>query len=186
MTVLVRVLRPLLALTLGVAAGAGMLQVLDEDEWHPDDAAIRNYEAGPGDRVLDAVAGLADDHVHVSVDGRPMLDEDGEAAVAAALAERDLPVHVVVWRFSREAGYDHSIEAAEQIVAELDEPSVVVLWQGPEDSHVEATAGWRVDWRDEDDESVEVEPEYLGDAEQRLLEWIEQLPDEPFREVGED
>src|SRR5690606_5833994 len=129
----------------GVAAGAVVLQVADgAGRDHPDDAAIRNYEAGPGDRVLDAVAGQADDHVHVSVDGRPMLDEEDEAAVAAAIAERDLPVHVVVWRFSRDAGYAHSIEAAEQIVTELDEPGVVVLWQGPEDSHAETTEGWEV------------------------------------------
>ncbi|WP_181312620.1 hypothetical protein [Nocardioides campestrisoli] len=176
------VLRLLLSLALGVAAGSGVLRLLHGEDL---DVSTRVGPVEPGDRVRDAVAGVADDRVHVSADGRAMLDEEGEAAVAAALAERDLPVHVVVWRHSMDAGYDHYIEAAEQIVAELDEPSLVVLWQGPEDSHAEATEGWTAVYRTDETGSVSPEPDYLGDARKRLLEWIEQLPDEPLRRLDD-
>jgi hypothetical protein len=171
-------MRTLLRVLLSLAAGTvAALAVLTSGDGEPLDLR----EAEPRDRVLEAMEGLRDDHVHVTADGRAMLDEEGEARVAAALAERDLPVHVVVWQDTWFAGYDHYIEAAEQIVAELDEPSLLVLWQGPDTSHAEESEGWKtVSYLDEERTYVEVEPEYLGDASKRLLEWIEQLPDEPL------
>ncbi|WP_110180786.1 hypothetical protein [Nocardioides solisilvae] len=177
----VTAVRAVLSLVVGVAVSMTVLELFDGRDERADVAGWADPRpAEPGDRVLEAVAGLADDRVHVTVDGRSMLDEEGEAAVAAAIAERDLPVHVVVWRFSRDAGYDHTIQAAEQIVAELDEPAHVVLWEGTEGGHGETTEGWTFTTSTGDGGWVEDEPEFLGDAEKRLLEWIEQVPDDPL------
>lgn len=132
-----------------------------------------------GDRVLEAVEGLADDQVHVAEDGREFLDEQAEAAVAAAIAERDLPVYVVAWRASWNAGYDHDIEAADQILEHLPEASVLVLWQGPEDGLTQTRAGYSVSSGEEFDR--ETRPDYVGDPERRLLEWMDQLPEDPVQ-----
>ncbi|WP_110180801.1 hypothetical protein [Nocardioides solisilvae] len=163
------------SVALGVAAAVvAVLPLRGEDD---------EAYGGAGDRVRAAVEGLRDDHVHVTEDGRAMLDEEGEAAVAAAIAERDLPVHVVVWAESRNAGYDHYVLAAEQMLHLLDEPSVLVLWQGPDTSVAVATPGYDVvdapPGADPFEEPVASEPEYLGEAALRLPEWIAQLPDEP-------
>jgi len=137
------------------------------------------------DRVADAVAGARDDHVHVTPDGRPMLSEADERALADAITGRDLPVHVIVWAPSRDAGYDHPIHAAEQLAWALTEesggPVAVVLWQGPEDGYVETTPGttWAIDY---DAQS----PEFLGEAGLRLTEWVDGLPDAGPDEVFRD
>jgi len=166
-------LRLVLALLLGAGAALGVLTWLE-------DADERAF-GGAGDRVLAAVEGLRDDRVHVSDDGRPLLDEQGEAAIAAAIAERDLPVYVVVWQESRAAGYDSPNQAAEQMLHLLDEPAVLVLWQGPDSSTTRTSPGHRVVFTGTDGTPVRAQPEYLGDAALRLPEWLAQLPDEPLQ-----
>ena len=161
-----RLLTLAVSLVLGVGAAA---------------AAVRHVESSgagghaPGDRVLDAVAGLRDDRVHVTPDGRGMLDEAGEASIAAALAERDLPVYVLVWEDSWFAGYDHYIEAAEQVLDLLEEPSVLVLWQGPDTSTTQVSERYMFRYDVEADE-----PDYRGEAALRIPEWLAELPDAPL------
>ncbi|WP_181311961.1 hypothetical protein [Nocardioides campestrisoli] len=132
---------------------------------------------GAGDRVLAAVEGLRDDSVHVDAASRTMLDEEGEQAIAEALAERDLPVYVLVWQDSWFAGYDHYLQAAEQVLAHLDEPAALVLWQGPDHSTTQVTEGYRL---------TEYEPDYLGDPALRIPEWFAQLPEEPLERLGDE
>lgn len=139
-----------------------------------------------GDRVMRAVEGLRDDQVHVTDDGRPMLDEKAERRIADLIAERDSPVHVLVWQDSWFAGYDHYLEAADQVLELLDEPALLVLWQGPDTSSTDVTAGWTVDNYSEEWAGAPAEPSYLGDAALRLPEWIEALPDEPLTRQTDD
>lgn len=137
-----------------------------------------------GDRVLAAVEGLEDDQVHVAEDGREFFDEEAEATIAAAIAERDVPVYVVAWRSSWNAGYDHDLEAADQILEHLPEASVLVMWQGPEDSLTQTRAGYRVTSGEDFDR--EPRPAYVGDPERRLLEWLDQLPEDPVQGARSD
>ncbi|WP_162794499.1 hypothetical protein [Nocardioides houyundeii] len=155
--------------------GAGAALVVDH---RLGSSADQEYAAG--DRVMAAVAALREDHVHVTEDGRAMLDEAGEAAIAATIAERDLPVHVLVWQNSWFAGYDHYIQAAEQVLHHLDEPAVLVLWQGPDDSTTRVSEGYSMREDATSWERPAGEPEYLGDAALRIPEWLDQLPDDPI------
>jgi hypothetical protein len=165
------VVHALIALALGTGAALGVGHHLDE-------SADREYAAG--DRVVAAVAALREDHVHVTDDGRTMLDAEGEAAIAATIAERDLPVYVLVWQQSWFAGYDHYVQAAEQVVHHLDAPAILVLWQGPDDSKTQVSEGYtmRSDGASWDSEADE--PSYLGDPGLRIPEWLDQLPADPL------
>ncbi|GGO76003.1 hypothetical protein [Nocardioides deserti] len=158
-----------------VVLGTGAALVVDA---RLDSSADREYAAG--DRVLAAVEGLRDDHVHVTDDGRGMLAEADERAIAELIAERDLPAYVLVWKNSWFAGYDHYVQSAEQVLHQLGEPALLVLWQGPENSTTQVTPGWTVDRWTEGGGDAEVEPTYLGDAALRIPEWLEQLPEDPL------
>lgn len=166
------------AAAVALALGGGAAYAVDH---RLDGSADREYAAG--DRVRAAVEGLREDHVHVTDDGRPMLAEPDERAIAELIEERDLPAYVLVWEDSWFAGYDHYVQAAEQVLHRLEEPAVLVLWQGPDQSTTQVTPGWTFDrWGDDWDEwdDVALEPTYLGDAARRLPEWLEQLPDDPL------
>ncbi|MEV7430645.1 MULTISPECIES: hypothetical protein [unclassified Nocardioides] len=177
MTALGRLACGVAALVLGAGAALVVDHRLDES---PDEAFAA------GDRVVAAAEGLRDDHVHVTADGRAMLDEAAEEEIADLVAERDLPVYVLVWRDSWFAGYDHYIQAAEQVLHRLDEPGVLVLWQGPEASTTQVSPGWTMDRYAEDWGEAEDEPSYLGDAALRIPEWLEQLPADPLvRQEGD-
>jgi hypothetical protein len=95
-------------------------------------------------------------------------------------------VHVLVWEDSWFAGYDHYLEAADQVLALLDEPALLVLWQGPDTSSTAVTAGWTLDRFGEEWTGGPDEPSYLGEAALRLPEWIEALPDEPLTRQPDD
>ena len=165
-----------------IVLGGGAALVVD----HRLDDRAEGQPAG-GDRVAAAAEGLLDDHVHVTDDGRAMLDEAAEREVADLIAARDLPVHVLVWQDSWFAGYDHYIQAAEQVLQRLDDPAVLVLWQGPEHSTTQVSPGWTMDVLAEDRGDVPDEPSYLGDAALRLPEWLQQLPADPLvRQEGDD
>ncbi|MBC9733612.1 hypothetical protein [Nocardioides marmotae] len=154
--------------------------------WAGDRAADTGAPAPAGERVLEAVEGLREDHVHVSDDARAMLGEEDEQRIADLIAERDLPVHVVVWQDSWFAGHDHYIQALDQIVARLDEPALVVLWQGSDHSYATTTTGWTVDRYSPDWGAATEEPSYLGDAALRLPEWLEALPEDPLTRLESD
>jgi hypothetical protein len=171
-----RLVHPLLSLAVALGLGAGAAVLVHR---HLDSSADREYAAG--DRVLAAVEGLRDDRVHVTADGRAFLDEEGEAVIARTLAERDLPVYVLVWEDSWFAGYDHYVEAAEQVLHLLEEPGLLVLWQGTDTSTTQASEGYRVS------PSVAApQPDYLGDPMLRITEWLDQMPDEPLVPVDWD
>ncbi|MDR6175891.1 hypothetical protein QE364_000507 [Nocardioides zeae] len=136
----------------------------------------------PGDRVEAAVAALADGPVYVSPDGRSMLSERDEAALEELIEDRDLPVRIVVWQPSTKAGYDHpTLSPAQQILDGLTDPTILVLWQGPDDSSVATTDGWNNRFPDYE-ESFEREPTFLGDAGLSLTEWLGSVPPDILEE----
>lgn len=166
----------LLHLLVSVVLGGAATYVVADHVSHQDDDVV----GAPGDRVRTAVAGVEKDHVYVADDGRPMLSEAGERHLEQLISRRHLPVYVVVWHDSWGAGYDHYIQAADQILAGLPDKSMVVLWQGPDASTLEEGEHYALKDRPGTYSPIE-EPSYLGDAEKRLTEWIGTLPDEPLR-----
>jgi hypothetical protein len=153
-----------LALLAALLAVALAVQVVDRR------AGIADIE--PGDRVEAAVDALRDSAVHVPPDGRAMLSAEAEERLEAVIAESPVPVHVVVWRSSREAGGEpYSFTLPEMIAAELGEPGVYVVWQGPEDADAEAQPGHRLDY-----DVPDLEP--VGDPETRLTEFVRGLDEE--------
>lgn len=173
----------LVHLLVAAVLGLGAALVVDH---RLDTGPEREYGDPAGDRVLEAVEGLRDDHVHVTDDGRKHLDQEGELVVAAAIAERDLPAYVLVWEQSWFAGYDHWIQAAEQVLHHLTEPAVLVLWQGPDASTTQVTPGYQVIQGEDYTDRPEPEPSYLGEAALRLPEWLAQLPDGAVEPSGND
>ncbi|WP_447645646.1 hypothetical protein [Nocardioides zeae] len=163
-----RITHVVVALLLGaVAAAVVVLRMADAEPFSVPE---------PGDRVRTAIADLADGPVHVSPDGRTMLSEADEAALEELIRSRDLPVRIVVWQPSTKAGYEHpTLSPAEQILDDLAEPTLLVLWQGPDDSRVATTDGWTNRFPDYD-ETFEREPTFLGDAALSLTEWIDSVP----------
>lgn len=163
-----------------VVAGAGLATALLLVLPGPGSVAEQRAEryGGAGDRVTEAVAGMLEDRVHVPADGRAMMPPAAEARVSAAIVERDLPVYVTVWEPSWFAGYEHPIQAAEQMAwalgEETGEPALVVLWQGPDDGYLEATPGHR--WAPEGASYEQERPQFLGEAGTRLTEWVTGLP----------
>lgn len=166
---------PVTRLLLGLAAGLAVLLVLLARQ---TGATVERWES-PGDRVDAAVEGVLDDGVHVTPDGRSMLNEDAEAAIADTLAARDLPVVVVVWEPSWFAGYESDYEAGDQIAwavsQEVGHPVAVLLWQGPSTSGVHLTPGWF--WPVDASIDGLDEPQYGGEAALRIGEWLDRLPD---------
>lgn len=165
----------LLHLLVSVVLGGAATYVVAEHVSHQDEDIL----APPGDRVRAAIAGVRQDHVYVADDGRPMLSESGERHLEQLIAQRHLPLYVVVWQDSWAAGYDHYIEAADQVLAGLPDKAMVVLWQGPENSTLQEGEHYALKDRPGTYSTIE-EPSYLGDADKRLTEWIGSLPDEPL------
>lgn len=164
-----------LPLALAVGAGAAAFAVSGLDE------RGARTPPPPGDRVTAIVEGLREDPVHVTPDARAWLSEDAEEDVVALIEERDLPVRVVVAQASTNAGYDHpSLSLEEQVLAGLDEPTLLVLWQGdaPSSSGISASDGWRVRSKDFDESWESGGPTFLGDAATDLEQWLTPLPDD--------
>lgn len=58
-----------------------------------------------GDRVQQAIEGVADDGIFVSPEARDLISVEAERRLATELAEhRDLPVALVIWHPTDEAG----------------------------------------------------------------------------------
>jgi hypothetical protein len=135
----------------------------------------------PGDRVTAAVDSLRTDDVYVPPDGRPMLSEDAERRLEDVVARAAVPVHVVVWRASDEAGGEpYSFTLPDMLGEQLGEPGVYVVWQGPGDARAEGAPGTRLDYDAPDLEAA-------GDAELRITEFVEQLaPDSLVEEDRSD
>jgi len=141
------ILRGLISLTVacGVGAGAAALAVQVTHDRGADAVAARaEYEQANtpderGDRVRNALAGLADDGVHVTADGRAMLSPAGERAIADAIDASATEVRVVVWRPTPYAGGSAN-DLREQVVdglAESGQRGVVFFWEGPEEGAAE-------------------------------------------------
>ena len=155
------------ALSLATAAVAAVVGVL----WgvHIVDGRERLTTVPPGDRVEGAVAALRESDVYVAPDGRDMLPEDGEARLERVIAEAPVPVHVVVWEASSQAGGEpYSFTLTDMIADQLDEPGVYIVWQGPEDAEAEAGPGFGIDY-----DVPDLEP--AGDAETRMTEFVQGL-----------
>ena len=126
----------------------------------------------PGDRVEAAVASLRTDDVYVPPDGRRMMSEEAERDLEAVIADAAVPVHVVVWRASSEAGGEpYSFTLPEMFAEQLGEPGVYVVWQGPEDADTAAETGQRLDY---------VVPDLVdtGDAATRISEFVAGLDED--------
>ena len=124
----------------------------------------------PPDRVAHAVQGLRDDGVHVSPDGRSMLNRAGERQVARAIREATLPVRVVVWAPSSNAGGRPFDVRAHFTKAYADERGVVIIWEGPQAGQLFTTGqrGW-VDGYGTDD--------FAGDPATSLVEAVTRAQD---------
>lgn len=124
----------------------------------------------PGDRVQGAIAALREDPVYVAPDGRDMVSVEGERRLERLIAAAPVPVHVLVWESSREAGPEpYSFTLPEQLATELGEPGIYIVWQGPEDVGVDVPEGKSLGWEVPDLEIV-------GDAETQLSEFVTGLP----------
>lgn len=168
-----RITHGLVALAVGGGATAATVDRMGDDDWTVPE---------PGDRVTAAIAALEDDPVYVAPDARDWLDEGAEATLEILIAERDLPVRVVVWQPSRKAGYQHpSLSPAQQIVTYLDEPVLLVLWQGPESSAVDTPDGWKTRYPGYE-ETWEQEPTFLGDTRTDLEDWLSSIPPDVLEE----
>lgn len=166
----------LVHLVVAVALGAGaVVWAVDR----VDDTEDPRPELAAGDRVAEAIEGVRADRVHVTDDAREMLSEEGEQDLQALIAERDLPVYVVVWRSSREAGYHLVSDAARTIAEALPEPALLVLWEDSDYSTVETSEGYRLGRDEETSTSVEG-PSFLGDVATTLTEWLRALPPDPL------
>jgi hypothetical protein len=126
----------------------------------------------PGDRVTAAVDALRTDDVYVPPDGRRMMSEEAERELEAVIADAALPVHVVVWRASRESGGEpYSFSLPEMIADQLGEPGVYVVWQGPDDADAAAPTGQQIDHFGPG--LVET-----GDAATRISEFVAELDED--------
>ncbi len=134
----------------------------------------------PGDRVEGAVAALRESSVYVAPDGRSMMSRSAERDLESTIAGSTVPVHVVVWRPSREAGGEpYSFALSETFAEELGEPGVYVVWQGPEDADAAAGVGKRLDY----DVPPLVE---VGDAATRMTEFVVGLDEDSLIDDEED
>jgi hypothetical protein len=159
------------ALAIGAAGVAWGVHVVDG---RADVTSI-----APGDRVEAAVDALRTDDVYVPPDGRRMLAEDAEQRLEQVIADAPVPVHVVVWRASDQAGGEpYSFTLPEMIAEELGEPGIYVVWQGPGDADADTAAGTRIDYGGPDLEAA-------GDAELRITEFVEQLEEDSLIEDDE-
>jgi hypothetical protein len=159
------------ALVIGAAGVAWGVHVVDGR------ADVTSIE--PGDRVEAAVEALRTDDVYVPPDGRTMLAEDAEQRLERVVADAPVPVHVVVWRASDQAGGEpYSFTLPEMIAEELDEPGVYIVWQGPGSADAEAAPDTRIDYGGPDLEAA-------GDAELRITEFVEQLESDSLIEEDE-
>lgn len=161
-----------LVVALALGAGAAALVVDRLDEPPPAMPPL-------GDRAAALAAGLEDDPVQVTPDARGWISEEDEAALEEEIESRGLALRVVVTQSTESAGYEafRSAGLDEQLLATIDEPVALVLWQGPDDSSVRTSPGWRfasppydADWTDA--------PTFLGDAGDDLRAWVEPLPDD--------
>ena len=118
-----------------------------------------------GDRVQRAADALrSGDHVYVAADAHDRLPPEAEARLEALAEESSLPVHVVVWEGSSDAGYDLSYDAMYQLQRLVDRDGVYVLLEGPGDGIVEdRVEGGRVS---------DLPDDLYGDPETRLREII--------------
>ena len=124
----------------------------------------------PGDRVQGAIAALREDPVYVAPDGRDMVSVEGERRLERLIADAPVPVHVLVWESSRQAGPEpYSFTLPDQLATELGEPGIYIVWQGPEDVGVDVPEGKRLGWEVPDLENV-------GDPETQLSAFITGLP----------
>lgn len=136
---------------------------------HVVDGRAEATRIPPGDRVQTAVAALRTDDVYVPADGRRMLSEDAEQRLEGVIGRAPVPVHVVVWRASQQAGGEpYSFLLPEMLAEELAEPGVYIVWQGPTDADVAAGPGTQIDYSGPRLEDA-------GDAELRITEFVEQL-----------
>ena len=154
----------LAALAIGVAGIVWGVHVVDGR------AEVTDIE--PGDRVTAAVESLRTDDVYVPPDGRRMMSEEAERDLEAVIADAAVPVHVVVWRASSEAGGEpYSFTLPEMFADQLGEPGVYVVWQGPEDADTAAETGQRLDYDVPDLEDT-------GDAATRISEFVAGLEED--------
>lgn len=131
----------LLASVLGVAAAVVVGIFLDDLRALRAPEGVPELVATESDRVDEAVAALREDGVFVPPDGRRLISEEGEAAVERAVADAELPVHVVVWPAAQELGV-WSVELTDRIGSELGvEQGSLIIWSGPETGESEVFGG---------------------------------------------
>lgn len=126
------------ALALGTGAGGAAAAVVEDRR---ADAVAREAAARDDllalDRVASVRAGLLEDGVVVTDDGRSLLDEAGEDAVAEAVAASPERVFVLVWAPGQEIGAS-DLDVLDALAAALGpERGVLYVWEGSGEGDVE-------------------------------------------------
>ncbi|WP_244929713.1 hypothetical protein [Nocardioides sp. W7] len=131
-----------------------------------------------GDRVQRAADALADgDRVYVAADAHDLVPPDVEERLETLAADSAIPVYLVAWEASREAGYGGIWDAAGQLQRLVDEEAVYVIYRGPGDGLITDN----VDGGLEGD----VPDDFNGDAARRLEEILTAIG-EVRRSPGDD
>ncbi len=127
----------------------------------------------PGDRVQAAIDELRVDRVHVPPDGRDMLDEAAEERLEGVVAGSDVPLYVVVWAPSDNAGY-LSTDVVDQLGAAIDPRALFVVWEGPGRGHEGVLDGY-----------LYAPLRFEGDPEARIRELVTELEGESVEPLDE-
>lgn len=162
---------------LGVATGVSL--------WEQENSAQREREVEEpdlghvSDRVTNAIAGLADDGVYVAPDARDLIDERGERSLVKAVAEAEVPVSIVIWTKTFDAGTGGFMlgQQLEREVAEQMPRGVLFVWEGPNGTSSDTLIGdgfWINDADFLGDPAITL-PEMIEDAEANV-EWREPDP----------
>lgn len=126
------------------------------------------------DRVVNALAGLADDGVYVAPDARDLLSAKAERKLAQAVATSQTPVKVVVWSQTRFAGVS-MFDLRQQLESGLGEDGasgVYLIWEGPQDGNVD-TYGPRGGYVD-----MSPHQEFVGDPAVTLPRLVNRVDDD--------
>ena len=164
-----------LALLVSLLAGlaAGLLPGRGEGPTDYDSAGLAAAEARPpGDRVGDAIRGVLEDGLHVAPELEGELGPTELAAVEQAVADSPVPLFVVWWEHSYDAGYSTDHAAMAQLRVGVGEQGyyaivsqghgVLVEANGLSSPYVDANGMGRP-----------------GDALLRVVEELSQVPPEP-------
>ena len=171
-------------LALLVAAAAGLLAGLVPG--HQDDPARYDFDSAnlaaaaaepPGDRVQAAIDGVQETGFYVAPELRGQLSDDEVAGIEQIVADSDVPLFVVWWEDTRDAGYNTAYAALDQLRVGVGEDGYYAVVTRGSYPLVEAV-GYASPYVDAD---AKGRP---ADALTRYVTELAAVPPEPEREPG--